>query len=344
MSGGSKSTTTRTEPWAEQKPYLETGFKRAEDLYTTGQLTPSYYGVNPTTGAIEKDPVAGFRGLQTEAQAAAETYLKGSRPTGMMQPAEREFGRGLTAGGEAMIYGGKAAAPLGVGDYAGMTPFSEAQYSGLLGGDYDPSKFDPVAAAIRAESVGKLESEILPGIRQQITQYQPGGGSKGDIVQANAIAAAQEDINRKISQGQFQAYQQAQQRMLPAAQLGVGQQQFGMGYGLQGQQGVEGMLGRYGTTMGEPLKQYEAMGGIGAQQQAQRQREIDADMARYGYGAELPGIGLQNYLAGISGDYGGSATSTGPAGPSPFISALAGGLGMGLAGPMGGMFGKMFTS
>jgi hypothetical protein len=346
MSGGSKSTTTRTEPWAAQKPYLETGFERAEDLYKTGKLTPSYYGVDPVTGAIKKEPVAGFAGLQTEAQAAAEKYLKtgpGGRPGLMMAGAEREFGRGLTAGGEAMMYGGKAAAPLGVGDYAGMTPFSEAQYSGLLGGDYDPSKFDPVAAAIRAESVGKLESEILPGIRQQITQYQPGGGSKGDIVQANAIAAAQEDINRKISQGQFQAYQQAQQRMLPAAQLGVGQQQFGMGYGLQGQQGVEGMLGRYGETMAAPLRQYEALGGIGAQQQAQHQREIDADMARYGYGAELPGIGLQNYLAGISGDYGGTATSTGPAGPSPFVSALAGGLGMGLAGPAGTMFGKMFS-
>ena len=334
MSGGSKSTTTRTEPWTEQKPYLETGFKRAEDLYTTGKLTPGYY-----SGTA----VAPFRGLQTEAQTAAEAYLKGSRPTAMMTPAEREFGRGLTAGGEAMIYGGKAAAPLGVGDYAGMTPFSEAQYSGLLGGDYDPTTFDPVAANIRAESIGKLESEILPGLRQQITQYQPGGGSKGDIVQANAIAAAQEDINRKISQGQFQAYQQAQQRMLPAAQLGVGQQQFGMGYGLQGQQGVEGMLGRYGTAMGEPLRQYEAMGGIGAQQQAQRQREIDAAMTRYGYEAELPSIGLQNYLAGISGDYGGTSTSTGPAGPSPFVSALAGGLGMGLAGPAGTMFGKMFT-
>ena len=50
--------------------------------------------------------------------------------------------------------------------------------------------------------------------------------------------------------------------MLPAAQLGVGQQQFGMGYGLQGQQGVEGMLGRYGETMAAPLRQFEAMGGM----------------------------------------------------------------------------------
>ena len=43
MSGGSKVQTTRTEPWTEQKPYLETGFKRAEDLYTTGKMDPTYY-------------------------------------------------------------------------------------------------------------------------------------------------------------------------------------------------------------------------------------------------------------------------------------------------------------
>ena len=43
MSGGSQSQTTRTEPWDEQKPYLETGFKRAEDLYSTGKMTPAYY-------------------------------------------------------------------------------------------------------------------------------------------------------------------------------------------------------------------------------------------------------------------------------------------------------------
>ena len=50
MSGGSRSTTTRTEPWAEQKPYLETGFKRAEDLYTTGKLTPEYYSDTAVAG------------------------------------------------------------------------------------------------------------------------------------------------------------------------------------------------------------------------------------------------------------------------------------------------------
>ena len=43
MSGGSKVQTTRTEPWEQQKPYLERGFEFTEDLYRGGQLNPAYY-------------------------------------------------------------------------------------------------------------------------------------------------------------------------------------------------------------------------------------------------------------------------------------------------------------
>ena len=56
MAGGA---TTRTEPWAEQKPYLETGFQEAGRLY--GQGVPDYY-----PGAT----LAGFDPSQTAAQQA----------------------------------------------------------------------------------------------------------------------------------------------------------------------------------------------------------------------------------------------------------------------------------
>jgi hypothetical protein len=48
-------------------------------------------------------------------------------------------------------------------------------------------------------------------------------------------------------------------------------------------------------------------------------------MQKYQYEAALPQIGLQNYLAGISGEYGGTSTGVGPGGPNPLLSALAGG-------------------
>ena len=272
MSGGSKSTTTRTEPWAEQKPYLETGFKRAEDLYSGGKLTPDYF-----TGST----VAGFSPAQTAAQTGALGYLTAG-PTGRL-----------------------GAQQIG----------AEAAQLGLLSGDVDTSKFDPVADAVRAQAMSQLTGNVLPGIRQQITQYNPGGSTRGDIVQANAIAATQEDITNKIATAQFEAYKSAQDRQL-------------------------GALGRYPSIVGAPLQQYGAMSEIGAQQRAMDQAGIDEAMQRYSYEAQLPTIGLQNYLAGISGDYGGTTTATGPGGPSPVITALAGGLGMGAGGPlMSSLFG-----
>jgi len=55
------------------------------------------------------------------------------------------------------------------------------------------------------------------------------------------------------------------------------------------------------------------------------QAQIQQDMQKYQYEAQLPQLGLQNYLAGISGEYGGTSTGVGPGGPDPFLSALAGG-------------------
>ena len=54
------------------------------------------------------------------------------------------------------------------------------------------------------------------------------------------------------------------------------------------------------------------------------QAGIDESMARYQYGATLPQNALQNYLASISGEWGGTTTATAP-GQSP-IGALLGGL------------------
>ena len=267
MAGGSKSTVTRTEPWAEQKPYLETGFKRAEDLYSRGAMTPEYFG-GPTT--------ADFTGAQKTAQEQALKYLEG--------------GEGSRLGAQQMA--------------------AEEAQLGMLSGDVDTERFDPVADAVRAQAMAQLTGNVLPGIRQQITQYNPGGSTRGDIIQAQAISSAQEDITNKIASAQFQAYKDAQDRRM-------------------------GALGRYPSIVGAPLQQYDAMSAVGAQQRALAQADIDEAMQRYSYESQLPTIGLQNYLAGISGDYGGTTTATGPGGPSPLVTALAGGLGMAMGGPMG---------
>jgi hypothetical protein len=70
------------------------------------------------------------------------------------------------------------------------------------------------------------------------------------------------------------------------------------------------------------------------------QAQIQQEMQKYQYEAALPQIGLQNYLAGISGEYGGQSQGIGPGGPDPFLSALAGGAsGFLTGGPTGAMIG-----
>jgi hypothetical protein len=86
------------------------------------------------------------------------------------------------------------------------------------------------------------------------------------------------------------------------------------------------------------------MDKVGQQRQAMEQRGIDSALSRYEYESQLPSIGLQNYLAAISGDYGSNVTATGPAGPNPMLSALAGGVGMAFGGPVGAAAGTGLAS
>ena len=87
--------------------------------------------------------------------------------------------------------------------------------------------------------------------------------------------------------------------------------------------------------MSAPLSNIGAMDKVGQQRQAMNQQGIQSAMDKYSYESQLPTIGLQNYLAAISGDYGSNVTATGPAGPNPLVTALAGGAGMALGGPIG---------
>ena len=191
--------------------------------------------------------------------------------------------------------------------------------------------------------MGQLTGEILPGIRSQIVQYQPGGSTRGDIVQANAVAAANQRVTDNLGRAMFDAYNQAQGRRMGAAQMGLGAQQFGIGQGATGAGIGTGYLGQYPSIMSAPLTNIAAMDEVGQQRQAMQQRGIQAALDRYAYESQLPTIGLQNYLAAISGDYGSNVTSTGPAGQSPLMSLGMAGLGAAIGGPVGAQAGGLFS-
>ena len=264
MAGGTTAT-TRTEPWAEQKPYLTKGFEEEGKLYGNG--IPEYY---------PKETLAGFDPSQTAAQQAMLGYAMGPRPAALQAGAEN----------------------VTLGQMAGATPFSDTQMSDLLAGNVRTGAGTPYAAMANVYGQQYL-SEIaknMPAVRQQMVEYQPGGGSRGDIAQANIVNAASKNLAQNLAGMYSGAYEQAQAQRFPAAQMQLGQRAAGQA--------------AYPSIMGAPMGMYEAIGDVGAQRRAMTQEAINQAQQKYAYEATAPQTALSQYMANISGDYGGTSKST----------------------------------
>jgi hypothetical protein len=263
MAGGG-TTVTKTEPWEEQKPYLEAGFKKAGTLYDKYQgKGPSYYG-GPT--------LAGFSPLEQDAQRSIAGYAMGPRAAMQQAGAER-----------AMIGG--------------------------LGGQVDYSQFQPMADVYRQQAENQMQ-EGLANVRQGMVgsinmPVQPGGGSRGDLAQERVLAQGQKAIAQNLAGLYGGAYTAAQER-------------------------VPQFMQQYPSIMAAPLSMAGAVGGVGEQQRAMTQEQINRDMARDQYQKKAEQQALGNYMNMVSGNYGGTQTQTAPSDPFGTLmslGSLASGLG-----------------
>ena len=254
MSGGFTTGITQEGPWEAQEDYLKRGFARSESAYKGGPA-PYYPG----------QTLAGFDPAQQAAQAAILGYAQGPRPAAQQSLAERQMGRTYQTATDLM--GGRV-------DTGAGTPYGD------------------MASAYKDQVISQLTnptSGVLPGIRSGLVNYQPGGSTRGNVLQQQAIAdAVTKGMSMPLAQMYGQAYQQAQGQRLPAAQVGLA--------GMQ----------QYPSLMAAPLAMYGAMGDVGAQRRAMQQESINQAMQKYEYGATAPQVALQNYMAGISGEYGGT--------------------------------------
>ena len=254
MSGGFTTGITQEGPWKAQEDYLKRGFARSESAYKGG---PAPYFPGKT--------LAGFDPAQEAAQAATLGYAQGPRPAAQQKLAEQQMGRTYQTATDLM--GGRV-------DTGAGTPYGD------------------MASAYKDQVISQLTdptSGVLPGIRSGLVNYQPGGSTRGNMLQQQAIAdAVTKGMSMPLAQMYGQAYQQAQGQRLPAAQVGLA--------GMQ----------QYPSLMAAPLAMYGAMGDVGAQRRAMAQESINQAMQKYEYGATAPQTALQNYMAGISGEYGGT--------------------------------------
>ena len=316
MSGGSGARTKTDEPWEIQIPHLKKGFEEAGKIYDKGQ--PKYYS-GPT--------VAGFDPSQQAAQAGTLAYAMGPRATGMQRETENQlFGMYDIAKQtpEYAIGRGNVAQGYAHDALTAVQPTT----ADLMSGRVNLGEGSPYAAmmdALGTQTMKQLTGKILPGIRQNIVQYQPGGGSRGDIVQANAIAAANQQMLNKAAEMYGGAYGMAQQQRLPAAQQALeAYGQASQAAEAAGRLGLGGFdqagrlssqaFGAYPSIMGAPLSMYGAIGDVGDKRQAMSQAAIDQDIARYNYQQMSPQNALADFMSMVSGDYGGSQTVPGPSG------------------------------
>lgn len=204
------------------------------------------------------DTVAGFTGAGTAAQTGIQDYVTGGRALSQQTAAEDSLKR-------------------------------------MMSGDVDATKFDPVMDAMTRSVMGKLTSDMLPQVQQNITQYTPGGGSRGDIVTANVTTSAAQKLADEVAKNRYGAYQDAQQLQAQAGQL-------------------------YPSIMGAPIGAFGSLGDVGEQQRQLAQQGLDADMDKYEYTEMAPRHNLQDYMANISGEYGGTTRAPG------LIGSLLGGI------------------
>jgi len=336
MSGGTQVTQTTAEPWEAQQKYLEEGFGLTKDLYESGKFMPEFYGAAGTmdpklaaqvgTEAMPAPGLAGFDPQQHAAMQAQYQYAMAAPDSPMGQAAEQAM---IGAGG-ALPYAqsamgvGAGMQGMGPGQFGGILPFEGDQYSKMLSGevDYDAGAFGRMADVYREQAESQMQ-EGLQNVRQGMVGAQPGGGTRGDLQNERIVASGQKALAQNLAQMYGGAHQQAQAGRMPAAQMGLGAQQFGMGYGLQGMQGAQAGAGMMPGLQQGALGMYGAAQGVGEQQRALNQAAINRDMARYEYQAAQPQQALQSYLAGVSGDYGGMTQSRGAGGTGQAATALA---------------------
>jgi len=385
--GGATKSTTSSKPWEVQIPYLESGFKKAgqildrgpADYYggkTQAKFSPmeryemgiaSGYGRGQAMKNMQKAQrqqlSAGYRraaGMDTLAGQAQKAGLKsagGIRGLGnrALSAANQEANRVGAYGQGAMNYGkGAMQRGLSQGQYSNITPFQSSQLKDMLAGKVNVDALNPVLASRKRDIMSQLEGPqgMLAQIRQKTLGYQPGGGSRGDIVTGMAAKEATQRLMDESKGMYADAFSQAQQRRLPAGQmalqaqlaaqqlgmqgagqrLGAGQlrqQGYGQGIGARtgagqlqqqafgtglsarqaaGQQGLQA-LDRSKGVMDSMYDRFGRMQGVGAQQRAMTQEGYNQKMAKYNWEQNKDQQALQNYMANISGQYGGSTTS-----------------------------------
>jgi len=235
-----------------------------QNVYKLGQGLP---GLGQAYAQPAQRIAQGLPGLGEKYAGAAMGYAgdvmdyaggAGDIASGMQKDISTYTDPAQAMAGRAMGFGSAVGQPLSQTGYSQLTPFQADQYQQLLSGDVDVAHLAPVIQAMGRDVTSQLDP-ILASLRQGTISNQPGGGTRGDLAAGTATAGLMQGFQDQAARMYADAYKSAQDRRLSAAQLGIGQQQFGMGYGLQG-----GQLGLGAGGLSQQAAQQAGQLGLGA--------------------------------------------------------------------------------
>lgn len=302
MGGGgqSQNSTSKTEPWEEQQPYLEKGFEQAGNIYDRG---PAEYYPGQTYTDMSPYRQAGLFG-------AAGTALGGNP---LAQNA---------AGYAANTLGGN-----------GDNPYSGILNSGVQGMQDTASgaflnnnpHLDQVYGSAADKAVDEWSSTIMPGIAAQFGQSGGAGTTMHSELATRAGGELSDTLGQLKSSIYGGNYQQERDRMTGAqSNLGnLGSNLYGTG--VQERMGLAGMAGQLRDNQ---FSDWGKLQEVGQGFEEQQGKVLEDDINRWNYGQNADLASLQDYMAMITGNYGSTSTTRQSSGGGSGMATALGGASM----------------
>lgn len=294
--GQQQSSTSSTQPWSEQQPYLTKGFSEAEKIYDEG-------------------PSSFFPG-QTYSDMSDPTKQGLTAQTGVAQDGNPLIGN--AAGYASNTLGGNSDNPYASILNPGVSGMTSTANGDFLGNNpYLDSAYDSAANKVTKN----FDDHVIPGINASLGM----GGNAGSTMHELALGEAGGGLTDSLATLGSDIYggnYQAERTRQTQAQQGL----TSTGAGLYGK-GVDERLGAAGLAPGLREAQYgdaAKLRDAGSAYEGQSDKVLEDQINRFNFNENADTASLQDYLAMISGNFGSTSTSRSSTSGSPLKTALGG--------------------
>lgn len=286
--GQSQSSTTKTEPWDEQKPYLQQGFSEAQRIYESGPA-PYYPGQTYTDMS---DPTKAGLAMQTAKAGGGNPLIDSA------------------VGGAQDIIGGDTGNPwadiLDAGS-AGMKDTASGKF--LNNNPWLDQTYNTAAGKVTQN----FNEDILPALNASLGGSGNAGSTTHELMLGKAGGELTDSLSQMASSIYGGDYANERDRMTNA-QSGLTSAGAGLfGTDMSSKLSALGLApGLRDAEFGDASKLREAGGAY--EDQASKALEDDINRFNYNQGADMSS--LQDFMSLISGNYGSTSTSRSKSGGS----------------------------